>query len=32
VGRAIIGKMPGAIVEVEVLDGTLRYEIVKVAR
>lgn len=32
VGQAILGKMPGTVVEVEVLDGTLRYEIVKVAR
>ncbi len=32
VGQAILGKMPGTVVEVEVLDGTLRYEIMKVAR
>lgn len=32
VGQAIMGKTPGTIVEVEVLDGTLQYEIVKVAR
>ncbi len=32
VGQAIMGKSSGAIVEVEVLDGTLQYEILKVAR
>jgi transcription elongation factor GreA len=32
VGQAILGKTPGTIVEVEVLDGILQYEIVKVAR
>lgn len=32
VGQAIMGKTTGTIVEVEVLDGTLQYEIVKVAR
>ncbi|HHT67826.1 MAG TPA: transcription elongation factor GreA [Firmicutes bacterium] len=32
VGQAIMGKTSGAIVEVEVLDGTLQYEILKVAR
>lgn len=32
VGQAILGKATGTIVEVEVLDGTLQYEIVKVAR
>lgn len=32
VGQAIMGKTPGTIVEVEVLDGILEYEIVKVAR
>lgn len=32
VGQAIMGKTPGTIVEVDVLDGTLQYEIVKVAR
>ncbi len=32
VGQAIIGKTPGTIVEVDVLDGTLQYEILKVVR
>jgi len=32
VGQAIIGKTCGTIVEVEVLDGVLQYEILKVAR
>lgn len=32
VGQAIMGKTCGTIVEVEVLDGTLQYEIMKVAR
>lgn len=32
VGQAIMGKPSGTIVEVEVLDGTLQYEILKVAR
>jgi len=32
VGQAILGKTCGTIVEVEVLDGVLRYEILKVAR
>lgn len=32
VGQAIMGKPPGTIVQVEVLDGILEYEIVKVAR
>lgn len=32
VGQAIMGKSSGTIVEVEVLDGTLQYEILKVAR
>ncbi|MDI9413910.1 MAG: transcription elongation factor GreA [Bacillota bacterium] len=32
VGQAIMGKTPGTIVEVEVLDGVLQYEILKVAR
>lgn len=32
VGQAILGKSPGTVVEVEVLDGILQYEIVKVAR
>ena len=32
VGQAIMGKTSGTIVEVEVLDGTLQYEILKVAR
>ncbi|MDI9485105.1 MAG: transcription elongation factor GreA [Bacillota bacterium] len=32
VGQAIMGKSCGAIVEVEVLDGVLQYEILKVAR
>jgi transcription elongation factor GreA len=32
VGQAIIGKATGTIIEVEVLDGILQYEILKVAR
>src|SRR5690554_1762217 len=32
VGQAILGKTCGTIVEVEVLDGVLQYEIVKVAK
>ncbi|HHY10309.1 MAG TPA: transcription elongation factor GreA [Firmicutes bacterium] len=32
VGRAILGKTAGTVVEVEVLDGVLQYEIIKVAR
>lgn len=32
VGQAILGKTCGTIVEVEVLDGILQYEIVKVAK
>ena len=32
VGQAILGKTCGTIVEVEVLDGVLQYEILKVAR
>ncbi|NLJ74746.1 MAG: transcription elongation factor GreA [Firmicutes bacterium] len=32
VGQAIMGKTPGIIVEVEVLDGVLQYEIMKVSR
>lgn len=32
VGQAIMGKTPGVIVEVEVLDGVLQYEIMKVSR
>ncbi|NLL42076.1 MAG: transcription elongation factor GreA [Firmicutes bacterium] len=32
VGQAIMGKPCGTIVEVEVLDGVLQYEILKVAR
>ncbi|NMB19349.1 MAG: transcription elongation factor GreA [Firmicutes bacterium] len=32
VGQAIMGKSCGTIVEVEVLDGILQYEILKVAR
>jgi transcription elongation factor GreA len=32
VGQAIMGKTSGTIVEVEVLDGILQYEILKVAR
>lgn len=32
VGQAIMGKPSGTIVEVEVLDGVLQYEILKVAR
>lgn len=32
VGQAIMGKTAGTIVEVEVLDGILQYEIVSVAR
>lgn len=32
VGQAILGKTPGTVVEVEVLDGVLQYEIIKVAR
>lgn len=32
VGRAILGKTPGVIVEVEVLEETLRYEILEVSR
>ncbi|MGI6150022.1 MAG: transcription elongation factor GreA [Firmicutes bacterium] len=32
VGKAIMGKRPGDVVQVEVLDGVLQYEIVKVSR
>lgn len=32
VGQAIMGQRTGTIVEVEVLDGVLQYEIMKVAR
>lgn len=32
VGRAIMGKEAGTIVEVEVLDGVLQYEVIKVRR
>ena len=32
VGQAILGKPTGTIVEVEVLDSILQYEILKVAR
>jgi len=32
VGQAIMGKTPGTVVEVEVLDGVLQYEVLKVYR
>lgn len=32
VGQAILGKTAGTVVEVEVLDGILRYEVIKVVR
>lgn len=32
VGQAILGKKPGVVVEVEVADGVLQYELLKVTR
>lgn len=32
VGRALMGKKPGAVVDVEVIDGILRYELLQVSR
>ncbi len=32
VGQALLGKTPGVIIDVEVFDGILRYELLEVSR